>query len=161
MVFTEIKTRKSKKYYYRVYSFREKNKVLKKRIYLGESLNQEELALKEQEADAILNKKNKKNKDEKDKKKESIEDLKKSILPILKKHDIKKAGIFGSYARGENTKNSDIDILVDPPKDIGFGYAKILFDLEKGLNKKIDLVNYSSLNPKIKNAILREEIKIL
>ena len=42
-----------------------------------------------------------------------IENIKKKILPILKKNNVVRAGIFGSYARGEQKKDSDIDILVD------------------------------------------------
>ena len=41
-----------------------------------------------------------------------IEKIKKKIIPILKKNKVVRAGIFGSYARGEQKKNSDIDILV-------------------------------------------------
>ncbi len=39
-----------------------------------------------------------------------IEKIKKKIVPILKKNKVVRAGIFGSYARGENKKNSDVDI---------------------------------------------------
>ena len=46
-------------------------------------------------------------------KKEKIAKIKKPIIDILKKHNIKKAGIFGSYARGEEKEGSDIDILID------------------------------------------------
>lgn len=40
-----------------------------------------------------------------------IEDVKKKIVPILKHHGVKKAGLFGSLVRGELSKKSDIDIL--------------------------------------------------
>ena len=42
-----------------------------------------------------------------------IEELKPKIIKILKQKGIKKAGIFGSYARGEQTKKSDVDILIE------------------------------------------------
>jgi len=43
----------------------------------------------------------------------NIERIRLKALPILKKHGVVRAGIFGSYATGENKKNSDIDILVE------------------------------------------------
>lgn len=86
----------------------------------------------------------------------------KKIVSILKKNGIVKAGIFGSYARGEAKKNSDIDILIK------FKGSKSLFDLsglkielEEKLNKRIHLVTYKYIYPKIKEQILKEEIRLL
>jgi hypothetical protein len=53
-----------------------------------------------------------------------IKSIKKKIMPILKRHDVKKAAIFGSYARGEEKKKSDVDILIEYKRD-----DKSLFDL--------------------------------
>ncbi len=44
--------------------------------------------------------------------KDKIEEIKAKILPILKKYGVKRAGIFGSFVRGEETQESDIDIRV-------------------------------------------------
>ena len=53
-----------------------------------------------------------------------IPTIKKKILPILKRHDVKRAAIFGSFARGEAKANSDVDLLIEyKSKD------KSLFDL--------------------------------
>src|SRR3989344_6916100 len=92
MVYTEIKKRNSKSYYYRVISIRKNSKVNKKRVYLGVNLNKIELNEKESEADRQLNNK---------KEPESIKRIKYKIIKILKQHNIKKAGIFGSYAKGK------------------------------------------------------------
>jgi uncharacterized protein len=85
----------------------------------------------------------------------------KKIISILKKNKITKAGIFGSYATGEATKKSDIDILVLPPKGIGFGFVGIQLELEEKLKKKIDLLSYRAIHPLLKKRILSEEIKII
>ena len=45
-----------------------------------------------------------------------IKKMKPTIVRILKKNGVIRAGIFGSYARGEQKKKSDIDILIKPPK---------------------------------------------
>jgi predicted nucleotidyltransferase len=86
---------------------------------------------------------------------------KKQIIKILKAHGIKKAGIFGSYARGEQTKNSDVDILIELPRPMGFDFVQISFDLEKGIKRKVDLVTYNSLHPLLKKSILLEEKRII
>ena len=155
MVYTEIKERNKKKYYYRVISIRKKEKISKARKYLGVNLPKEKLSLKEKEADEefslII----------KDKKMNIIKKLKPKIIKVLKKYNIKKAGIFGSYVNGRAKKNSDIDILVEPPKGIGFGFAGIQFELENELKRKVDLVSYSGLSPHLRNKILSQEIKIL
>ena len=91
----------------------------------------------------------------------TIKQIAKIAVPILKKNGIKKAGIFGSYAKGEATKKSDIDILVQPPKGMGFGFAGLQIELSEKLHKKVDLVSYNGLSPYLKNNILEQEVRIL
>jgi hypothetical protein len=155
MVYTEIKARNKRKYFYRVVSIRKKEKILKKRKYLGVNLSKEELSLKEKEADKGFNLINE------NKQKESIEKIKPKIIKILKKNNIKRAGIFGSYARGENKKDSDIDILVEPAKNMGFKFAGLEIQLSKALKRKVDLVSYNGISPYLKNKILSQEIRII
>lgn len=149
MTYTEIKERNKKEYYYRVVSIRAKDKVGKKRVYLGANLNADALAKKEKEADYILIKN------------KSIEEVKSKIIPILKRNKVKKAGIFGSYSLGKAKKSSDIDILIEPPKGMGFKLAGLEIELSKALKKKIDLVTYNGLSPYLKNRILSQEVRIL
>jgi hypothetical protein len=93
--------------------------------------------------------------------KKSINQLKSKIICVLKKYGIVRAGIFGSYARGEQKSGSDIDILIEPPKGIGFGFVGIQFELENKLKKKVDLLSYKAIHPLLKERILKEEIKII
>ena len=155
MVYTEIKERNAKKYYYRVLSVRDGIKIKKRKIYLGEGLSLSDLKEKEIEADKyILSEKIQNN----------INKFKRKIIMVLKRYDVEKAGIFGSYARGENKKNSDIDILIAhprSPKARGFGFVSIEYDLEDALKRKVDLVTYDSLSPYLKKKILSEEIRII
>ena len=92
---------------------------------------------------------------------QNIKEIKRKIIPLLKKNNIVRAGIFGSYARGDMKKNSDIDILVEPPKDIGFGFVGIQLELENKLKIKVDLLSYKAIHPLLKKRILNEEIKII
>ena len=156
MTFTEVRNINGKKYYYRVISIRHGNKISKKRIYLGKNLSSLEITKKEKEADKkMLPKKTKANKE--------VEKIKSKIIKVLKKNKVSKAGIFGSYSRGEQNKKSDIDIAVEiNDKDMSLlGFIKLIRLLEELLKRKVDLVEYSAIKPRIKERILREEIRIL
>ncbi len=88
--------------------------------------------------------------------------IKSKIANILKKHKIVRAGIFGSYARGEQKKNSDIDILIEPGKDLSLlDISGLKIELEGVLNKKVDIVSYKYIHPYLKKKILESEIKII
>lgn len=79
------------------------------------------------------------------------------IINTLKPFKPNKIGIFGSYSRGENTEESDIDILYSFEKPIGlFKLIGIKDDLEQKLNKKVDLVSEKYAHPKLKPMILND-----
>ena len=76
---------------------------------------------------------------------------------LQKNFNVKKIGIFGSTARGESTKNSDIDIIVEFKEPIGFfDFVKLEAFLSKKLFKKVDLATKRALKPEIKKEILKE-----
>jgi len=90
-----------------------------------------------------------------------LENIKQKVRPILKKYGIKKAGIFGSSARGETYVN-DIDLLVKIEQKISLlDFIGIKQELEDELNMKVDLVEYDSLKPALKEDILKEEVHVL
>ena len=86
----------------------------------------------------------------------------KQIVPMLKRNGVVKAGLFGSFVRGEAKKKSDVDILIK------FKGRKSLLDLiglklelEEKLRRKVDLLTYNSIHPLLKKRILGEEVRIL
>jgi len=90
-----------------------------------------------------------------------LENIKQKVQPILKKYGIKKAGIFGSTARREAVVN-DIDLLVKIEQKISLlDFIGIKQELEDELNMKVDLVEYDSLKPALKEDILKEEVPVL
>ncbi|MFZ4427370.1 MAG: type VII toxin-antitoxin system MntA family adenylyltransferase antitoxin [Saprospiraceae bacterium] len=90
-----------------------------------------------------------------------IEEIKDTIVPILVRHHIKRAGIFGSMAKGNATFDSDIDILVELGVPMSLlEFIRIKYELEDLLGKKVDLVEYQAVKPRLKNQILSEEIRI-
>ena len=82
-------------------------------------------------------------------------------MRVLKKYNIKRAGIFGSYARGEQKKSSDIDIIVEYPGGIGFAFFSLGDKLEKLLKKKVDVITYGGINRYMKDNILKDEVRII
>lgn len=92
------------------------------------------------------------------------------ILSTLKFHDdtiksrfsVKKIGVFGSFVRGEELENSDIDILVEfeKGKKTFDNYMELKFYLEDIFDRKIDLVTISSIKPQLKNNILDETVYV-
>ena len=96
--------------------------------------------------------------------KNNIEEIKEKVVPLLQNYGAVRAGIFGSVIRGEAKKNSDIDILVEFSKEVRMGlmeFAHIINEIEDKLNKKVDLIEYTSIHPLLKDNILKEEVEIL
>jgi len=82
------------------------------------------------------------------------------INTIMPFHPVK-IGIFGSAARNESTKNSDIDILYQLKDAVGlFNLVRIKDSLEEKLNKKVDLVSEKYMHPKLKTYIMND-LKII
>ena len=73
-----------------------------------------------------------------------------------------KAYLFGSYSRNEADSNSDIDILVDLDysKHIGLGFVTMQSDLQKRLQKKIDLISSKAVSKYIKPFIDKDKVLI-
>lgn len=89
----------------------------------------------------------------------SIQKIKNKILPILESQEVKRAGLFGSIARGDSKRGSDIDILVEfQSKDKSLSdLVGLKLDLEEVLKKKVDVLTYDGLNPLLRNIILGEQ----
>ena len=79
-------------------------------------------------------------------------------LPLLKKkYHVSKIGIFGSFARGEQKKGSDLDILVEFETPIGFfDFIRLENLLSRALRKKVDLVSRRAIKPAVRKEIIKE-----
>ncbi len=73
------------------------------------------------------------------------------IKKYFKEKPVLRAFLFGSFAKNTASENSDIDILVelDYSTHIGFQFVEMKFELEKKLNKKIDLVSSNAVSKHI------------
>jgi len=79
----------------------------------------------------------------------------------LKQFGIRSISLFGSVARNEARKRSDVDLLVDFEKAIGlFEFARLKIYLEEELGRKVDLVTPEALRKELRDNILREAIRV-
>jgi len=91
-----------------------------------------------------------------------LEEIKVKTIPVLRRYDVKKAAIFGSYVKEEEKDDSDIDILVEfkGQKSL-LDLAGLKIELEEILQRKVDVLTYNSLHPLLKDKILQEQRVIL
>ena len=93
-----------------------------------------------------------------------LDEIKKKLeklKPILRsRFKVKVIGVFGSYARGEETSSSDVDILIDLYEPIGWDLVELKEFLETSLKVKVDLVTMTALRPELKDSILKEVIYV-
>jgi uncharacterized protein len=83
------------------------------------------------------------------------------LADLFKKQPVRRAYLFGSFARGENNSESDLDILVELEPGTGlFKFISIQHQLQIVLKIQIDLVSANGLSPKIKPYIDSEKILI-
>jgi uncharacterized protein len=87
--------------------------------------------------------------------------LQQQIVPILKQYGVSKGSLFGSCARGDNTNSSDIDILIKPPKHMGLGFVRLKRDLEKAVQRKVDLLSFGGISPHLRASILKYQKPLL
>lgn len=80
-----------------------------------------------------------------------------ALKPYLaEKYKVKDIGIFGSFADGNNSPSSDIDILVDFNEPPGWEFFDLKEFLESELNCPVDLVTRNALKKQLKSRILRQ-----
>jgi predicted nucleotidyltransferase len=75
---------------------------------------------------------------------------------------VKRAYLFGSYARNEASEHSDIDLLVelDYTKHIGYGFIQMVLDLEQLMHRKVDIVTVDGLSKYAKPFVDKDKILI-
>ena len=93
---------------------------------------------------------------------DQIAEIKEKTVPILKRHNVVEAYVFGSTARGDNRPDSDVDILARF-NTIGnlFELVGVKLDLEDVLGKKVDLVEMSALRKEFRPYVDRDKVRII
>ena len=87
----------------------------------------------------------------------TISDIQRIVSPIAMRYGVERLYLFGSYARGDNTPSSDIDLRMDRGKVRGMQMAFLLTDLEDALKTPVDLMSTGALDTDFLNTIRGEE----
>ena len=83
------------------------------------------------------------------------------VLEVAQRHGVTSIRVFGSVARGEDTADSDIDLLVTTGPVVSSWFpAGLILDLEQLLGRHIDIVTESGLNPLLRDQVLTEAIAV-
>ena len=93
----------------------------------------------------------------------NIEKIKEKIMPVLKKYGVNKASVFGSFARNQANRKSDLDILVefqDNDKSL-LDLVSLKLELEDASGRKVDVVEYPTIKPLLRKSILKNQVFIL
>ena len=88
----------------------------------------------------------------------SIGEIKAIVSRLAKQYGAERVYLFGSYARGDMTNNSDIDLRIDKGSIRGFQLGGLLLDLEDSLGVPVDLVPTSSLDQRFLDSIRKDEV---
>lgn len=84
-----------------------------------------------------------------------------SIAPVLRRHGVRRASLFGSVVRAEQTEGSDVDLLVELEDGRSLlDLVGIKLDLEELLRRDVDVLTYDSLHPLLRDSVLREQKQI-
>ncbi|MFC2112666.1 nucleotidyltransferase family protein [Bacteroidota bacterium] len=87
----------------------------------------------------------------------NIEQTLRKLKPVLSnKFEVERIGYFGSFARGDQNADSDIDILVEFRQPLGWAFFDLQELLEKELQRKVDLVSSKALKEHLREEILRQ-----
>ena len=88
----------------------------------------------------------------------SIDEIKAIVSRLAKQYGADRVYLFGSYARGDMTDSSDIDLRIDKGSIRGFQLGGLLLDLEDSLGVPVDLVPTSSLDRHFLDSIRKDEV---
>jgi len=88
---------------------------------------------------------------------EFVENKLRELKPLLaQKYHVSRIGYFGSFSRKEQDEKSDIDILVEFSRPVGWDFFDLKDLLEKELHARVDLVSVSALREQLRETILKQ-----
>ena len=87
-----------------------------------------------------------------------LKTIKQIVSEYAEKYGADKVVLFGSYARGDMTENSDIDLLIDKGSIRGLQFASLICDLEEALGKSVDLISIRGADQDFLNSIQKDEV---
>ena len=92
---------------------------------------------------------------------EELKAYREEILAIAKRHHAPNIRVFGSVARGESTKDSDVDFLVDvAPEQSVLDLISLIYELSDLLGCQVDVAQSTVLNPLMRDEVLKDAISL-
>jgi len=82
---------------------------------------------------------------------EVLQVLRKELPSLREKYGVERIAIYGSFAEGDQTKRSDVDILVQLVNPLGLKFVELAYHLEKVLGRKVDLATFETLHRSLEN----------
>ena len=89
-----------------------------------------------------------------------LEKLRQNKPELQRKYPVSRLGVFGSYARGEATNESDIDIAVEISAPMGLNFVAMADEIEELLGIKTDVVSRRSIKPKYLHGVEKDIIYV-
>lgn len=90
----------------------------------------------------------------------TLDEIREIAVPIAKRHQLRQLSLFGSYARGEATAQSDLDFRADVPDGFGmFQMSALQDDLENAFHKQIDVVTPGMLDDSLSTDLARNMLE--
>lgn len=87
----------------------------------------------------------------------TLAQMKPKVLRVTRAHGVKNVRVFGSFARGEQRRRSDLDLLVDLPEHMSLiGLSGLKIDLEEALHRKVDVLTEGGISRYLRDRILQE-----
>jgi predicted nucleotidyltransferase len=80
-----------------------------------------------------------------------LQALRKELPYLREKYGVERIAIYGSFAKGDQTKKSDVDILVQLVNPLGLKFVELAYHLEDVLGRKVDLATFETLHRSLEN----------
>ena len=92
----------------------------------------------------------------------TIAALSSELIPVLKEYKIIRGSLFGSFARGDQQENSDVNLLIDTNGKLNlFDILRLERKLAERVSRKVDLVEFDAIKSSIREQVLKETIQLL
>lgn len=88
----------------------------------------------------------------------TIPEIRQIVSDLARQYGAQRVYLFGSYARGDMTSDSDIDLRIDKGAIRGLAFAGLLGDLEDALDTSVDLISTAGMDTEFLKEIQRDEV---
>lgn len=88
----------------------------------------------------------------------TIPEIRQIVSDLARQYGAQRVYLFGSYARGDMTSDSDIDLRIDKGAIRGLAFAGLLGDLEDALDTSVDLISTAGMDAEFLKGIQRDEV---